>query len=493
MQKPTRFWCQATVTLAVLLFVSANTVADASISQSDGSANRPNVILLMSDDQGWGDTGYNGHPVMQTPNLDALAAKGMVFNRFYAAAPVCSPTRASVLTGRHPKRMGIDNPNDGKLPEQEITVAEIARDLGYLTAHFGKWHLGTMTDTVKDSNRGAPGNTEEYSPPWMHGYDIVFATEAKVPTYDPMVDPENRPEWFGTAYWTGHKQPVPYTDPSLMGDDSRVLMDRVIPFIENAVTNDKRFFTTIWLHSPHDPVIADPADGTYANHEGLTEDQKTFYTIVTQMDRQIGRLWQTLEEQGIVENTLIAFASDNGPSHVYAGSAGGLRGFKQDLYEGGIRVPGIIVWPGTIAAGKVTDVPVITHDYLPTLLDIWESGDEHFPAGRPLDGRSMLPVIRGEKTSTRDMQFGFSRYDVNGEFDLPQRIALIRGTDKIISQDFGENWELYDLATDPSEQENLADEYPEKLAAMRNAWLAWFEETKRSRQGADYGLKPEVP
>lgn len=487
-QKYAKSWPLLTVASAFLLLSSTSALAEPPISQTNGAANRPNVILLMSDDQGWGDTGYNGHPVMQTPNLDALAAKGVVFNRFYAAAPVCSPTRASVLTGRHPKRMGIDNPNDGKMLEQEITVAEVARDLGYVTAHFGKWHLGTMTDTVKDSNRGAPGNAEEYSPPWMHGYDIVFSTEAKVPTFDPMVNPENRPEWFGAAYWTGHEQAVPYADPSLMGDDSRVLMDRVIPFIENAVTNDKRFFTTVWLHSPHDPVIADPADDTYADHEGLSDDQKTYFTIVTQMDRQIGRLWETLEKQGILENTLVAFTSDNGPSHVYAGSAGGLRGFKQDLYEGGIRVPGFIVWPGTISAGKTTDVPVITHDYLPTLLDIWEAGDEHFPAERPLDGRSILPVIRGEETATRDLQFGFSRYDAESEYDLPQRVALIRGTDKIITQDFGQNWELYDLAADPSEQENLAKKHPQKLAAMRDAWIAWFEETKRSRQGADYPL-----
>ena len=472
--------------LAISLALSIGSQAGETISQADGAKNRPNILLLMSDDQGWGDTGYNGHPVMQTPHLDALAASGTVFTRFYAAAPVCSPTRASILTGRHPKRQGIDNPNDGKLLAEEITIAEIARDLGYVTAHFGKWHLGTMTTERKDSNRGMPGNTEEYSPPWEHGYDVVFATEAKVPTYDPMVDPENRPEWFGAAYWAGAKEPVPYTDPSLLGDDSRVMMDRVIPFIENMVTNDKRFFTTVWLHSPHDPVIADPADDTYAGHEGLTEKQRTFYTIITQMDRQIGRLWETLEEQGILENTLIAFTSDNGPSHVYGGSSGGLRGYKQDLYEGGVRVPGIMVWPGTIPAGQQTDTPVITHDYLPTLLEIWDAGDEHYPATRPLDGRSMMPVIRGDETTTRDLQFGFSRYDAKDETEFPQRVSLIRGTDKIITQDHGETWELYDLADDPTESENLAEEHPEKLVEMRKAWLEWFEETKRSRDGADY-------
>jgi arylsulfatase A-like enzyme len=129
----------------------------------------------------------------------------------------------------------------------------------------------------------------------------------------------------------------------------------VIPFIEDSVTNGRRFFATIWLHSPHDPVVADPADDTYANQAGLTDAQRTYYTIVTQMDRQIGRLWQTLEEQGIAENTLLAFTSDNGASDKFAGSNGALRGFKQDLYEGGIRVPGILVWPGKIPAGSSSD------------------------------------------------------------------------------------------------------------------------------------------
>jgi len=382
--------------------------------------------------------------------------------------------------------MGIDNPNSGGMPAEEITVAEIARDLGYLTAHFGKWHLGTMTHSIEDSNRGAPGNTEDYKPPWENGYDVVFATEAKVPTFDPMDDPENRGNFYGTAYWTGAAQPVPHTDPSLLGDDSRVLMDRVIPFIENAVTHDKPFFTTVWLHSPHDPVVADPADQTFTDIAGLTEDQRTYYTIVTAMDRQIGRLWKTLEEQGILENTLIAFTSDNGPSPVYAGSAGGLRGFKFDLYEGGVRVPGILVWPGTIPAGRSSDAPVITHDYLPTLLDIWQVDESAYPADRPLDGQSMLPLIHGESPAERDLAFAFTKWNASSDRELPERMALTRGSDKLISQDYGDSYQLYDLSSDPAEENDLAAKYPQKVETMREAWHAWFESTLRSRSGADY-------
>ena len=447
---------------------------------------RPNIILLMSDDQGWGDTGFNGHPVIRTPNIDGLASRGMSFGRFYAAAPVCSPTRASVITGRHPKRMGIDNPNSGEMLPEEITIAEVAQSLGYRTAHFGKWHLGSMTHTVKDSNRGEAGNVDEYSPPWEHGYDVVFATEAKVPTFDPMDDPEDRGNYYGTAYWTGPDRAVPYEDMSLWGDDSRVLMDRVIPFIEDSVTNGRRFFATIWLHSPHDPVVADPADDTYANQAGLTDAQRTYYTIVTQMDRQIGRLWQTLEEQGIAENTLLAFTSDNGASDKFAGSNGALRGFKQDLYEGGIRVPGILVWPGKIPAGSSSDAPVITHDYLPTLLDIWQADESAFPSSRLLDGRSLMPVVRGETPGPRQLHFAFTRWDASDEFDLPQRMAVIDGSYKLISHDYGQNWELYDLASDLSEENDIAPDQQERVAQLRSDLLEWFESTKRSRDGADY-------
>jgi arylsulfatase A-like enzyme len=453
--------------------------------ETAGSPNRPNVILIMADDLGFGDTGFNGHPVLMTPNLDVLATRGMRFDRFYAAAPVCSPTRASVVTGRHPRRMGIDNPNTGALPQEELTIAELARELGYRTAHFGKWHLGTLTHAVQDSNRGAPGNTAEYSPPWAHGYDVVFATEAKVPTFDPMDDPEHPGEYFGTAYWTGPGQSVPANDMSLWGDDSRVLMDRVIPFIEQSVTQGRRFFATLWLHAPHDPVIADPADRTYADHDGLDEAQRTYYTIVTRMDREIGRLMRVLDERGIAADTLVAFTSDNGASERYAGSNGDLRGFKQDLYEGGIRVPGLLVWPGRIPAGGVSDVPAITHDYLPTLMEIWGLDESAYPAGRPLDGRSLMPVVRGEDAGPRQLQFAFTRWDAADEGPLPQRMALIEGQRKLLSHDYGESWQLYDLAADRGERVDLAAAEPGEVQRLRDDLLAWFEQVGRNPQGRD--------
>ncbi|MHC4499432.1 MAG: sulfatase-like hydrolase/transferase, partial [Planctomycetota bacterium] len=150
---------------------------------------RPNVVLVMTDDQGWGDVGYNGHPVLKTPNLDQMAEEGIRFERFYSGAPVCSPTRGSCLTGRHPFRYGIYHANVGHMKKDEITLAEVLKMQGCATGHFGKWHLGTLTKTVKESNRGGKRGAAHYSPPWENGFDECFSTEAKVPTWDPMVRP----------------------------------------------------------------------------------------------------------------------------------------------------------------------------------------------------------------------------------------------------------------------------------------------------------------
>ncbi len=445
---------------------------------------RPNVLLVLSDDQGWGDVGYNGHPYIRTPHLDALAAEGLTFTRFYAAAPVCSPTRASVLTGRHPLRMGIENPNHGRFPEEEITLAEIARQLGYTTGHFGKWHLGTLTTTVEDSNRGAPGNTADYSPPWQHGYEVVFATEAKVPTYDPMLDPEHRGARYGTAYWVGPEAAVPAADPALAGDDSRVIVDRVIPFLEHAVAQDRPFFATVWLHAPHEPVVADPNE-RIGTHAGLSDAQRAYASSVARLDAQAGRLWDALGRLGVRDRTLFAFASDNGPSPLYTGSAGGLRGFKQDLYEGGLRVPAFVVWPGVIPAGARSAAPAVTSDYLPTLLEIWQADASVFPPSRPLDGLSLVPVFRGEAPDPRQIGFAFTLWNAERR-ELPQRMAWLEDPWKLVSQDYGETWELYDLAADPAEEKNIAASHPAIVERLHGAWLAWFATVEASRGGADY-------
>jgi len=374
----------------------------------------PNVVLLMCDDLGYGDlTCFNPESPIKTPHLCEMAAAGLKFTRFYAAAPVCSPTRGSCLTGRHPHRYGIYYANTGHMLPEEITLPELLRESGYTTGHFGKWHLGTLTTEVQDANRGGPKNPQHFAPPQEHGYDVCFVTESKVPTYDPMIAPRgaNKTSWdpvkkgdpnvpYGTRYWNEKGEEV---TENLSGDDSRVMMDRAIPFIQQAVEDEQPFLATIWFHAPHLPVVADRKYGQV--YPGLKTHPRNYYGCISAVDEQVGRLRTKLRELGVAENTMVWFCSDNGPegSSQDPGLAGGLRGRKRSLYEGGVRVPGILEWPAVVQAGSETDVPAVTSDYLPTILDVL---GQPLPAERPYDGISLLPVIRGE-VAARGTAIGF--------------------------------------------------------------------------------------
>ncbi len=234
---------------------------------SAANAEKPNVILVMCDDLGWGDIqAFHPDSPIQTPHLNEMTKAGLKFNRFYSAGSVCSPTRGSCLTGRHPYRYGIYTANAGHMKAEEITLPEILKERGYTTGHFGKWHLGTLTTDVKDANRGGPRGKKHYSTPQMNGYDRCFVTESKVPTFDPMIKPKDggRNGWdyikdkslaenYGTRYWDENGKTV---TENLDGDDSKLIMDRAIPFIQDAVKRKTKFFAAIWFHAPHLPVVA---------------------------------------------------------------------------------------------------------------------------------------------------------------------------------------------------------------------------------------------
>lgn len=448
--------------------------------------NRPNIILMMADDMGWGDPQcFNPDSPIQTPSLDAMAAAGMKFNRFYAAAPVCSPTRGSCLTGRHPFRYGVYFANVGHMREGELTLPELLKAHGYATGHFGKWHLGTLTKTLRESNRGGKQHADEFSPPQDHGFDVCFSTEAKVPTWDPMWKPSRNAEqegWdsiedlstavsYNTHYWdeTGE-----VAQGNLQGDDSRVIMDRAIPFIEQASHSQKPFFTVIWFHAPHLPVVAGPRHAAlYSEYDSF---KKNYYGCVTALDEQIGRLRAALKKAGVADNTMLWFCSDNGPEGAAGespGSAAGFRGRKRSLFEGGIRVPGILEWPAVVKAGSETEFPAVTSDYLPTILDTlgakpWDD--------RPCDGTSLLPVIEGN-TTNRDKAIGFRSN---------QQRAWVTQQYKLYSRDEGATWQLFDLLADPSEAQNLAAKYPDKVGELAQGFEAWQQSCSRSDRGLDY-------
>lgn len=465
---------------AVLAFLAILQV----LLPSASAAERPNVVLMMADDLGFGDVGFNGNRVIRTPNLDAMANAGIKFNRFYAAAPVCSPTRGSCLTGRHPFRYGVLYANVGHMKQPEVTLAEVLHDQGYSTGHFGKWHLGTLTTSVKDSNRGGPRGARHFAPPQAHGFDTCFSTEAKVPTFDPLFRPaDGSGKWwdpiatdaartpYGTRYWNERGEAVTN---NLDGDDSRVIMDRVIPFIESAARRGDPFLAVVWFHAPHRPVVAGREDQMpYRAYDGF---ERNYYGCITALDRQVGRLRSKLRELGVEQNTLVWFCSDNGPEGAAAdspGSAGPLRGRKRSLYEGGIRVPGVLEWPSRITQSRTTDVPAVTSDILPTVLEIVGARS---PDDRPLDGVSLVPLIDGQMAA-RPRPIGFASRG---------QISWVDDQYKIISADGGNTWELYDLPADVGEQSDVAHKHENIVDRMAQEARAWLDSCRRSAAEHDY-------
>ena len=473
------------LTVLVICFVGCKEDKNKVVSLAASKEERPNFILLMADDQGWGDTSYNGHPHLMTPNLDAMAANGVEFTRFYAASSVCSPTRGSVMTGRHPERFGICYANCGHIKKEEITLAEMVKERGYATGHFGKWHLGTLTKDILDANRGGrPENEEHYAPPSEHGFDVSFVTESKVPTWNPMITPPKisgdinekltEGELFGTHYWTG---PGEIETESLQGDDSRVIMDRAIPFIEDAVNRQQPFLSIIWFHTPHLPLLA--GEVYTKKYPGLSEDQKHYYGVLTALDDQLGRLRNKLRELGISDNTILFYTSDNGPegntvSGRTQGLTNGLRGRKRSLYEGGVRVPGFMEWPSKIKKGIKVNAPCFTSDYFPTIANILNIDIAKYK--RPYDGINMLPIVLGNKED-REKEMVFA---------IKKQAALITDEYKIYSADAGSSFELYNIIDDPSETKNLAKTKTDKLIELTSLWKSWKNSKEKSANGDDY-------
>jgi arylsulfatase A-like enzyme len=448
---------------------------------------RPNIILIMSDDHGWFDTGFNGNTEIKTPSMDYLASKGIIFDRFYSASAVCSPTRASLLTGRNPFRINIPYANTGHMKKEEITLPELLKEAGYSTAHYGKWHLGTLTKTIRDANRGGiPKFDHDYSIPTQHGYDEYFCTESKVPTYDPMKFPtlfmkgeSKRYGWramqgntpsraYGTAYWIDENT---QETNNLQGDDSRIIMDRVIPFIEKAQKEDNPFFTTIWFHTPHLPVVSDSTHRSLYKEMDL--DKQIYYGSITAMDEQIGRLWEKLEELNITENTLIFYCSDNGPEKGTPGSAGEFRERKRSLFEGGVRVPAFVVWENNLDEGKRIDYPAVTSDYLPTMLDILAI---EYPEERPIDGESIWGALKGNETE-RVKPIGFL---------CKSKVSWVTNRYKLIGRIDIDNLELYDLINDKQEKINIIEDYPELAEEMKVDLIKWLNSVEKSRSNGDY-------
>jgi len=457
---------------------------------------KPNIILLMADDMGYGDVGFNGNRIIKTPELDAMAKDGIRFTRFYAGGPVCSPTRATCLTGRHYFRYGIFSASVGYLPAEEITLARICKSKGYTTGHFGKWHLGSISRTGPTMPEYKENRERKYAPPWERDYDESFATECNVPTWNPAENLENYKWVFRLPFWHNGK----IERENLKGASARVVMDRVIPFIRGAVRREEPFFATVWFHEPHEPVVAGPK--YRAMYKEYSEGEQNYYGCITAMDEQIGRLRRELRSLGISERTMVWFCSDNGPEGMTSegkqrwcknsrGVTGGLRGRKRSLFEGGLVGPGLLEWPGHIQAGRVVDMPCSTLDYFPTIRQII---GYKMPDNRPIDGISLVPLIEGKMSRRpRPIPFWFVKPSKKAMHGSPT-LALVGNRYKFLtnlSKD-GQEDMLFDLLKDPGEEHNIISEHREVAAAMRAELKEWAESCRRSHWGADYST-PFVP
>ena len=436
------------------------------------AAGSPNIILCMTDDQGWGDTGYNGHPHLKTPSLDRMSREGVTFTRFYSAAAMCSPTRGSCYTGRNPYRFGITFAMKGMLEPKELPISTVLKEKGYTTGHFGKWHLGTLSRKKGDQKRwgGFAGNpVRYYCPPWERDVDVCFVTESKVPTWDPLIDPgpikgkkppsDASAKAYGNDYFTGPGKTV---TENTRGDDSRVIMDRALPFIQGAVKEEKPFLAVIWFHTPHSPVVGGPKyREMYADQP---EPAQHYYACITAMDEQVGRLRTELKRLGVDGNTMLWFCSDNGPARQgsprHVGSPGGLSGYKLSIREGGIRVPGLLVWPDKVKKSRVVSAPCVTSDYFPTILDAL---DIPLPKDRVYDGISILPLIRGDR-ETRDRPIGFLNKNGAEAVWMDDRYKLISTSRKV---------QLFDIPGDPEEKKDLSLKLPEVKARMESELAEW--------------------
>jgi arylsulfatase A-like enzyme len=410
------------------------------------AADRPNIIFVMADDMGWGQTGYRGHPVLKTPHLDAMAANGLRFERFYAGGPVCSPTRASVLTGRSHERAGVLS-HGYALRTQEKTIAQALKGAGYVTGHFGKWHLNGHRGP------GVPIFAEDPHAPSRFGFD-EWVSVSNFYDVDPLMSRAGKFEQF-------------------KGDSSEVAVAEAVKFLEKHRAGGKPMFAVIWYGTPHSPFKALDADK--AGFGGLNEASANHYGELVAMDRSIGTLRARLRDLGIANDTLLVFCSDNGGlPGITPETVGGLRGNKGSVFEGGLRVPGIIEWPAGIKP-RVTRYPACAMDLFPTVADIVGLPDSVMI--KPLDGLSLKPLFTRE-LSERRAPIGF-RYTT-------QR-ALVDDRYKLLTSNLaGGKFELYDLVADPKESRELSADKPEVFAQMKQRLLAWNATMDASFAGRDY-------
>ncbi|MDB4353944.1 sulfatase-like hydrolase/transferase [Akkermansiaceae bacterium] len=471
--------------IRTLLFVAASLIPASAIAAEETPSSltgkKPNIVLILCDDLGYGDLECYGHPHIKTPHLNSLAQGGIRFTDFYSAAPVCSPARVGLLTGRSPNRAGVYDFIPGNrgiyLRESEVTFPQLLKKAGYATCLSGKWHCNG-----KFNNPSQPQ-------PDAAGFDHWFATQNNAsPSHENPVN-----------FVCNGKKVGP-----LEGYSCQIVTDEALAWIrkqqeENA---EQPFFLYLAFHEPHEPIASPPELVEDYYPAARKKEEALYFANVANLDHAVGRLTTALQKMGLSEDTLVIFTSDNGPETLarYSraknsfGSAAPLRGMKLWTTEAGFRVPGMISWPGVIEPGQTSSLPVSSLDFLPTFLQL---AAQDAPENRTLDGTSILSIFQGQplqrekpllwvfynalnerrvamrrvamrRVAMRRVAMRHGAWKIMAKLDLPTYVAVDQKNAEQVKAATLSDFQLFKVSSDWAEADDLAGEEPAKLAEMQS-------------------------
>jgi arylsulfatase A-like enzyme len=449
-----REFLKAVGTSAIVMNLTGCKSTETNCFSKNKEDDRPNILFIFMDDLGYGDLGCYGNSKIKTPNIDKFSTEGTIFKQAYVTACVCSPSRCSVITGYFPARHHIHGHFAGNelnaqrgmpnwLDPTVETLPRLLQKAGYKTAHYGKWHLG---------GGGLPNGDPNAPEPKVYGYD------------DTRVWNGNGPTWKGQEHWSEVR--LMDEDFEWVPNSSKLAVNETIDFMTKH--KNEKFFVNLWLKDPHLPLA--PTEEQRKPYKDIPEPEQTYYSVINDADYHIGRLLQKLDELGLRDKTLVIFSSDNGPETYVAnlgsaGSAGVLRNRKKSLYDGGIRVPFIVRWPGKTPAGRIDETSVVsTIDLLPTFCGIV---GEKVPVDLKPDGQDIADALIGRS-------FRRSR-PLMWEWRPLNELAIRDGDWKLLirQKENKQEVELYDIVKDLREKNNVADNHKDVVAKLSEELLAW--------------------
>lgn len=470
--------------LSIVLIAFAVLCPTASAAPLEGS--RPNIILIITDDQGYGPVGRHGHPWIETPSLDQLYDRSMRFTRFLVS-PTCSPTRSALMTGRHPMKNGVTHTilERERMTLDATTLPQVLKTAGYTTGIFGKWHLGDE-EPYQPHNRG-------FDEAFIHGAGGIgqaYACSCADAPGNKYFDPVIR-----------HNGSFVKTE----GFCTDIFFKAATGWIQQVKDTDSPFFAYITTNAPHGPFIAPPSNTKRFTDLGFGAAQAGFYGMIENIDENVGQLLQRLEKWGLFENTVVIFMSDNGMTGGGSGRMGqplgtspdgkklypynaGMKGLKGSADEGGVRVPFFVRWDGRIPAGQESDRIAAHIDILPTLAEL---AGVDVPAGQ-VEGRSLLPLIKNPKTQWSD-RYLFTHVGRWRTGDDPnnskwKNFAIRNQRFRLVN-----NSALFDMQADPAQKDNVIDQHPEVVKQMRAAYEKWWSETRPLMVNENVPMSPTRP